>query len=939
MMKKKRFLLLPIICFMMIVVAPIAAFADKWYQKCSNTTNPNGTFFKTMNEYLSINSCWFCDLFVSRTGDGGLFGAINNLVTTVYNELASDFILLLGVGVLFVILFKVAKILVSLQEVDVIQFLQDLFKPLGRCIIASTLLAISIAAGTETIFSMIVAPVFDVSLELGRNVMETALKDQEYSIVKDVGTGSVSRQWMRNKCKAAKPGTPGNKAFGTDEGKLLRCWMEQVANCFIVGIALGGAMMSVAVAGSSFFDWGFSLWLCGLVIWGSFYILYLMFPMKVIDAFVRMAFVLTLAPLWITLWVFPATVQYTKKAWDMFLSACLMFAILGIMIALVIQIMDGAIPDTRPPGAGNTLRKGLIACMKSGNDQAATTWVPFGGGAILNCFAFAAIGFTLLGAASTLANTFVGGGGDLGIGNSMAGLASRGAGLAWGGAKMAGSVGRTVGGAVARGTGKAMGALNAGARWLGTPANGARATAMNRFFAGLGKERSANPLNAISNFADRLKNGPSGGGSAGDSASAGSDFGRLTSGAQSDVNSSVTRDVGAMATALKNGNNMSVRGNKEAGAILGKAKTERERAIMDDMMRTMEKGATGRGKNKVYGMPTKAQEAALRDERARQKMAENAMNEQAHVDRLKQEQSAAAKKAGQKEARELLGMYPNTRTRSDAEIEAIKKNCCKTDAERAVMDKYFKDTNRSRAALNFEEEWGRVKAEQAMAGGVGAGTEPKKPGETGEPTGTPKHGTETPTSPTTPTPGAAAAEDEKRKAEVARQAAEASAREHSREEQGNRMREELNALKQTTGRLSSALSDLQTNEKSRATVQDLHANMAFIEQQVHSSRSREELESKLAGHQWQFSGNDAMKDSYATSMSSMAQDLWAKKATGDAMAVEHVIKRDVSDCLNKYGGVAESDVLARHVASYSVNDVLDGNSSAITSRLGRLLNK
>jgi hypothetical protein len=95
----------------------------------------------------------------------------------------------------------------------------------------------------------------------------------------------------------------------------------------------------------------------------------------------------------------------------------------------------------------------------------------------------------------------------------------------------------------------------------------------------------------------------------------------------------------------------------------------------------------------------------------------------------------------------------------------------------------------------------------------------------------------------------------------------------------------------------------------------------------------------LAGHQWQFSGNDAMKDSYATSMSSMAQDLWAKKATGDAMAVEHVIKRDVSDCLNKYGGVAESDVLARHVASYSVNDVLDGNSSAITSRLGRLLNK
>jgi len=936
MMTKKRSLLLTIICFVAIMAMPLMAFAGKWYQECTGGTNPDATFVKTMKEYVADNSCWFCDLFVLDTGEGGLFGAINKLVTNIYNDMAPRFVLLLGAGILFIILFKVAKILVSLQEVDVIQFLQDLFKPLGRAIVASTLLTITIAAGQDTIFSLIVSPVLDVSLELGKSVMNTSLENHEFVIVAEADpTGKVDKTWQWNatNCDLKEVGKAGDKAFGKEEGKLMRCWMEQVAHSLIVGIGLGAAMMSVGTEGLNFFQGGFALTICGFIIWGAFYLLYLMFPMKVIDAFVRLAFVLALAPLWITLWVFPVTVQYTKKAWDMFLSSCLLFAILGVMIALVVQIMDGAIPDTTPPGASNTLRKGLIACLKAGNDDAAISWVPFGGGAILNCLAFGAIGFTLLSAASTLANTFVGGGGDLGIGNSMAGLAAKGGAVAMGGAKMVGKGGMVVGGAMASGAGKAMGALNRGARWLGTPANGARPSALNRFFAGLGKERSANPLNAISNFADRLKNGPSGGGSS-DAASAGADYGRLTEGARNDVDNSVTRDESAMVNAMKNDNSMSLRGNKAAGDILRGAKTERERSIMDDMMKTIKNGTTGRGKDRVVGMPTDAQRQALKDERARQKMAENAMNEQAYADRVKQDQATTAKKAGEKEARDFMKRY-GPRARSEAEVEAIKNEWCKTDAERAVMDKYFKDTNRHRAGLNFEEEWGKVKAEQAMAGGV-SGTDSNKPGETGQPTGTPKPGAEG--NPTTPTTSPAAEAEERRK-EAARHAAEAAAREQTREQQKDRIKEELDALRQTTGRLSSALSDLQKNSKSRASVEDLHANMAFIEQQVHSSRSREELENKLAGHQWQFSGDASMKDSYSGSMSSMAQDLWTKKETGDAMSVEQTIKKDISDCLNKYGGVAESDVLARHVATYSANDVMDGNSSAITSRLGRLLNK
>ena len=131
----------------------------------------NAVFPQTLKEYLSDykDACWFCSIFES------MYDAIDTLVTNIFNKLAKSFLGLMGAGILFLILFKVGRMLVQFQEVDVMQFLNDLFKPLGRAIIATAFLVVAVSANNQTIFYLVTNPVLDVSLKMGEKVLENTL--------------------------------------------------------------------------------------------------------------------------------------------------------------------------------------------------------------------------------------------------------------------------------------------------------------------------------------------------------------------------------------------------------------------------------------------------------------------------------------------------------------------------------------------------------------------------------------------------------------------------------------------------------------------------------------------------------------------------------------------------------------------------------------------
>ena len=372
----------------------------------------SSVFTRSMLEYLLHNAkaCWFCDVFKT------IYKAINTLATNIFNKMAKAFLNLMGVGILFLILFKVGRMLVQLQDVDLMQFLNDLFRPLGRAIIATAMLTVLVASNSQTVFYIVTNPILDVSLKLGGSILETTLGKVEYlyttgTDVDSVITKSLNPDWSTvNSQYETENKTPASTALGEATQNMLVEWLQSVASSFMVGIAIGVTFMKVGF--SKFFTGGFSMLLSGLFIWGGFWILYLAFPFKIIDAFIRLAFVLTLMPLWIVLWVFPVTQQYSKRAFEMFLSSCFLFITISIMISLILMLINHVVPDPLYGEGGASIRRSeFFNELIADHNENALKYVNIGCGMIMNAIAFTAMGGALLSAAGTIANSFIGGDG------------------------------------------------------------------------------------------------------------------------------------------------------------------------------------------------------------------------------------------------------------------------------------------------------------------------------------------------------------------------------------------------------------------------------------------------------------------------------------------------------------------------------------------------
>ena len=417
------------------------------------------TFLKYVQEYK--DACWFCDLFAGKNGSnssgstttysGGLYDAINVMTKKIFNDTATDFLTLLGIGTLFFILLKVGKILVQFQEVDVMQFLNDLFKPLGRAIIAVAILGVSVSAGHQTIFYMLTNPVLDASLRTSQFILGTTLgdvkilttgdEDVDSNLTKDL-TSKLDWSEINSKANSENSQQGGDQPLEEAARLTLVQWMKSVSSSFIVGIALGGSFVATGL--SRFFsNAGLSMTFAGAIIWLGFWLIYLMFPFKLVDAFVRLAFVFALMPLWVILWVFPITQQYTKKAWEMLLSSCFLFIVLSIMIALSLMLISNIVPDKLYSEAGSISRSDFFKLLCSDDKMnQAMEYAGFGSGLCMNAIAFTAMSFSLLSAAASISNSFIGGGGaaQTNVGDGMASTATQAGRIGWSGVRATGQV-------------------------------------------------------------------------------------------------------------------------------------------------------------------------------------------------------------------------------------------------------------------------------------------------------------------------------------------------------------------------------------------------------------------------------------------------------------------------------------------------------------------
>lgn len=425
-------------------------------QNCENpVSEPNSTYNQTMKAYQEDDGCWFCGIFNT------IYVAISNLVTKIFDQLAKEFLKLMGVGILFLLLFKVGKMLVSLQEVDVMQFLNDLFRPLGRAIIATAFLTASVAAGNG-IFAIVITPFMDAAFILGQQLqMKEGGPVDTYVYVETThpdGSKTEERYAFENgACNyiGMEPTVGEKQALNRDTQCRMYRMLKDVSASLILGIGMGVTFMKVGF--DTIDQGGVPLIVSGLIMWCAFWAVYIMFPLKLFDPLCRLAFVLALMPLWIVLWVFPATVEYTKKAWNMFLSSCLLFVVLSVMVSLALTLMDHALTP-------EDIKVKVVNCLKADMPRNAAVLFSVSGKMTMNTLCFGFMAWSLLAAAEPLANSFIPSGGSLNIGGSVASNVAKLGMVAGKTARMAAPVAAKAGGAVLggalRGGGAALGKFN-----------------------------------------------------------------------------------------------------------------------------------------------------------------------------------------------------------------------------------------------------------------------------------------------------------------------------------------------------------------------------------------------------------------------------------------------------------------------------------------------
>lgn len=338
-------------------LASLGSALSSFGTKISSNAGQLGVGAGLLTMFVASNQgCWFCGLYEE------LFDTMNRLSGMVATQLSDQFLILLGVGVLFYLVFKIGSTVVKLQEVDLMQFLGEIFKHLGRAIIAAAFLG-----GTVELYQYVISPFLAYSLGL-TNTIVTQGNDlvassggamgKVQSFINSGITGMLDAD-MPTMTGAAVDAKSNIEPFsdqlkGQIVGMLRLCSVSAIS-----GMVVGALIMVTGLVDTIFFP-NFQLIVIGLIILGAYFSIFLAVPFKLIDVMVRLSFVTALTPIWIILWVFPATVSYTKNAWEMLLNCCACFICLGVVMVMVFQIMAAMNPLTSASGIGEMITSAVL---------------------------------------------------------------------------------------------------------------------------------------------------------------------------------------------------------------------------------------------------------------------------------------------------------------------------------------------------------------------------------------------------------------------------------------------------------------------------------------------------------------------------------------------------------------------------------------------------
>lgn len=265
----------------------------------------------------SVQNCWPCTLYKAA------FEAVSRLVKSLYPTMASKGLLVMGVGLLFWLSFTSAKMLTSMIEPNIKEYIRSVMVVLFKAMVVTAIL--STGENFLCVIDLIVSPVLTTFTELSRIVLTANT---------NINNGLVwPEMYMVQKDGACD-------LFGGQITYQLQDIIFRVYVALNSGMTLGYYVMV---------EKSFLNWIVGPFIIWMFFMMSLIFPLMFAESFIRLGAVIVLSPFFFAAWVFPSTKHAIKKAWDVVFGAMFQLLIGCIYIGLVVGVIQ-LFADNNWPG-------------------------------------------------------------------------------------------------------------------------------------------------------------------------------------------------------------------------------------------------------------------------------------------------------------------------------------------------------------------------------------------------------------------------------------------------------------------------------------------------------------------------------------------------------------------------------------------------------------
>ena len=345
--------------------------------------------------------CWTCPLVE------GLYRGMSTVANSAMMTYGNKVFVLLGLGTLFFVLFRILSFFTALQPVGFWDAFSDFLKFFGRVLFAVVMLVF-----IQDIFRLVINPILELSLALATKLQE--LGDFSAKVTQVVSDQMTAMDTSYNStCDTLVCKVPAEYTILSQEvcSRILRliCTFNTT---LVVGMAVS---LAVIVAGATAFVKGsyqpnIYAVLAGIFMGLGFLFLVIRLPALFLDAIFRITFVFVLSPIYVVLWVFPQTVQYTKKAWDIVVYTCVLFICLSGFVILATYLLgyvfSGKDPETQEL---------LFKYLQNGMYEEAGSLLGLQGYMVLSTLAICFVGTKIIDMAVPLTNQLVGNVPDVGI--------------------------------------------------------------------------------------------------------------------------------------------------------------------------------------------------------------------------------------------------------------------------------------------------------------------------------------------------------------------------------------------------------------------------------------------------------------------------------------------------------------------------------------------